>query len=520
MVATPASVVTDDRLADRGFWRPDLAPRLHRAGVVTAGPPFTIDGERPAWWRGAPDLFEDTAAVLRDVLDYEADTINSLAALGAVVEAEPPASGRGEKGTVNHQPPTGPDDGSCGRVVEHGPTVDVIADPKHPYTRMLVRVGRRPPLRAGGRRRPPTAPTLSSRCHPSWRPDRAGGPAATSTDRRPEGRRERRRARRGPPDGCTGTADRHAGGDGRRRSSTPRPRSSPARGTRRPTWRTSPRWSGCSRAASTTSTRRGPPLPADEGDPSGRPRHAGDDERRRRERRGPDAGPGPAALREAGGQHRLHRVFYHEFRHLTGERYVEIVSLRETYERYVVDLITEGQAAGEFCTRRDAHVLMLAVLTLLNSVQQWYRRRVIDMGHLTDEYAAFRRRRAALPAAPAGAPVDTEPRRSADEDVASTWLGEPRDVMKLEDGPAPEARPGEVLIEVHAAALQFPDLLQLRGGYQVKPALPFTMGGEIAGRVVAVGDGVTSVAAGDAVAASASGGLAEMAVTKATRCTR
>ena len=99
MVATPASVVTDDRLVDRGFWRPDLAPRLHRAGVVTAGPPFTIDGERPAWWRGAPDLFEDTAAVLRDVLGYEADTIDSLAALGAVVVGtDAPASGRGEKG--------------------------------------------------------------------------------------------------------------------------------------------------------------------------------------------------------------------------------------------------------------------------------------------------------------------------------------------------------------------------------------------------------------------------------------
>ena len=84
------------------------------------------------------------------------------------------------------------------------------------------------------------------------------------------------------------------------------------------------------------------------------------------------------------------RVFYHEFRHLTGERYVEIVSLRETYERYVVDLIAEGQAAGEFCSRRDAHVLMLAVLTLLNSVQQWYRPDgASDMDHLTDEYAAF-----------------------------------------------------------------------------------------------------------------------------------
>jgi len=84
------------------------------------------------------------------------------------------------------------------------------------------------------------------------------------------------------------------------------------------------------------------------------------------------------------------RVFYHEFRHLTGERYVEIVSLRETYERYVVALVEEGQAKGAFCRRRDPHVVMLAVLTLLNSVQQWYRPDgEADMGHLTDEYAAF-----------------------------------------------------------------------------------------------------------------------------------
>ena len=69
-------------------------------------------------------------------------------------------------------------------------------------------------------------------------------------------------------------------------------------------------------------------------------------------------------------------------------------------------------------------------------------------------------------------------------------LGEPRDVMKLEDQPTPAPGAGEVLIEVHAAALQFPDLLQLRGGYQVKPALPYAMGGEIAGVVAALGDDV------------------------------
>ena len=81
---TPSSVLGDERLAERAFWRPDLAPRLHAASVRAAGPPFRIDGERPAWWRGAPDLFEDTTSVLRDLVGYGADEIESLVARGAV----------------------------------------------------------------------------------------------------------------------------------------------------------------------------------------------------------------------------------------------------------------------------------------------------------------------------------------------------------------------------------------------------------------------------------------------------
>jgi len=84
------------------------------------------------------------------------------------------------------------------------------------------------------------------------------------------------------------------------------------------------------------------------------------------------------------------RVFYHEFRHLTGQRYVEIVRLRETYEHYVQSLVEEGQAAAAFCRRRDAHLMMIAILTLLNSVQQWYRPSGgISVEHLTDEYVEF-----------------------------------------------------------------------------------------------------------------------------------
>jgi NADPH2:quinone reductase len=62
--------------------------------------------------------------------------------------------------------------------------------------------------------------------------------------------------------------------------------------------------------------------------------------------------------------------------------------------------------------------------------------------------------------------------------------------------------PGQVLIEVKAAGVNFPDILQTRGQYQFKPTPPFSPGGEAAGVVRAVGDGVTSVVPGDRVAAT------------------
>lgn len=62
-------------------------------------------------------------------------------------------------------------------------------------------------------------------------------------------------------------------------------------------------------------------------------------------------------------------------------------------------------------------------------------------------------------------------------------LGEPQSVLRLEDAPEPEPGPGEVVVEVAAAALNFPDLLLCRGEYQEKPALPFTPGVELAGTV-------------------------------------
>jgi hypothetical protein len=61
---------------------------------------------------------------------------------------------------------------------------------------------------------------------------------------------------------------------------------------------------------------------------------------------------------------------------------------------------------------------------------------------------------------------------------------------------------GHVIVDVAAAGVNFPDILQTRGLYQFKPPVPFSPGGEVAGTVVAVGSGVTSVAVGDRVAAT------------------
>ena len=56
--------------------------------------------------------------------------------------------------------------------------------------------------------------------------------------------------------------------------------------------------------------------------------------------------------------------------------------------------------------------------------------------------------------------------------------------------------PGEVVVSVKAASVNFPDVLIIQNKYQVKPPLPFSPGSELAGIVKAVGDGVTRVQAG------------------------
>lgn len=83
----------------------------------------------------------------------------------------------------------------------------------------------------------------------------------------------------------------------------------------------------------------------------------------------------------------------------------------------------------------------------------------------------------------------------------------------LREVETPTPGPGEVLVKVRAAAVNFPDLLMTRGEYQLKPPLPFRPGMELAGEIAALGEGVGGWSVGDAVAGGAKlGGFADYAV--------
>jgi NADPH:quinone reductase len=73
------------------------------------------------------------------------------------------------------------------------------------------------------------------------------------------------------------------------------------------------------------------------------------------------------------------------------------------------------------------------------------------------------------------------------------------DSLVLEEVSSLEPAAGEVIISVKAAGVNFPDTLIIQGKYQFKPELPFSPGGEVAGMVRSVGDGVAHVKVGDAV---------------------
>jgi NADPH:quinone reductase-like Zn-dependent oxidoreductase len=92
------------------------------------------------------------------------------------------------------------------------------------------------------------------------------------------------------------------------------------------------------------------------------------------------------------------------------------------------------------------------------------------------------------------------------------------ETLRLDDVPEPTPGPGELLVRVRACAINFPDVLIIEDKYQLKPQRPFAPGGEIAGEVVAAGEGVSGWSAGDRlIAALGFGGLADQAVVPADR---
>lgn len=98
-------------------------------------------------------------------------------------------------------------------------------------------------------------------------------------------------------------------------------------------------------------------------------------------------------------------------------------------------------------------------------------------------------------------------------------LGEPTEVLELRERPSPEPGPGQVHVRVRATAANFPDVLMIKGLYQVKPPLPFVPGVEVCGDVIAVGAGVQHVRPWQRVAGMAAvphGGFAEEALLDAT----
>ena len=97
--------------------------------------------------------------------------------------------------------------------------------------------------------------------------------------------------------------------------------------------------------------------------------------------------------------------------------------------------------------------------------------------------------------------------------------GDP-DVVKVESIPVPEVGPGQARVRVHAAAVNFPDVLIVANDYQVKVPTPFVPGSEFAGVVDEIGDGVDTVAVGDRVIGTGLvGAFAEQAIADAAALT-
>jgi NADPH:quinone reductase len=101
--------------------------------------------------------------------------------------------------------------------------------------------------------------------------------------------------------------------------------------------------------------------------------------------------------------------------------------------------------------------------------------------------------------------------------VLSKAVGGP-ETLVLEERPDPVAEPGKVVLSIKACGVNYPDVLMIQDMYQFKPERPFAPGGEVAGVIEAVGEGVTNVKVGQRVLASTGfGGMAQKALVDATR---
>lgn len=101
--------------------------------------------------------------------------------------------------------------------------------------------------------------------------------------------------------------------------------------------------------------------------------------------------------------------------------------------------------------------------------------------------------------------------------VVCTKLGPPEN-LAIEERPRLAPGPGQISIDVRAAGLNFVDTLLIQGLYQIKPPAPFVPGGEVAGIVDAIGEGITRFAVGDEVMAMPGlNGFAEQVVVPESR---
>ncbi|HQZ06491.1 MAG: NADPH:quinone oxidoreductase family protein [Rhodoferax sp.] len=93
------------------------------------------------------------------------------------------------------------------------------------------------------------------------------------------------------------------------------------------------------------------------------------------------------------------------------------------------------------------------------------------------------------------------------------------DSLQWREMPTPTPGPGEVLVEIKAASLNFPDLLIVQNKYQMKPELPFVPGSEYSGVVQALGEGVSHLTVGQSIAClSGTGGFGTHTLAKAAMC--